>query len=149
MLCPAGGAGIRVGTARPSAGCRGAHRGRPGYPRPAPAATLWPREVSGGPAMNPPYRRIAVCVDDSEAAMDALAEAVRLSGPGAEALQIVHVVSWPPVSLRATMGVGVPDPHPTVEASRRWREAIGEELRGAERGRVLVHPAPAVWGRAA
>jgi len=94
--------------------------------------------------MSLPYRRIAVCVDDSDASMDALAQAVRLHEPGAEALQIVHVVPWPPVSLGATAGAWIPDPEPAIAAARSWLESVTKGIGRAEPVLLLGHPPAAV-----
>ena len=66
------------------------------------------------------YDHIAVCVDRSDAAQDALTEARRLramAGPGT--LSVVHVAPWP-LLYTGEAGAWAPDPEDIESAARGW-----------------------------
>jgi nucleotide-binding universal stress UspA family protein len=68
------------------------------------------------------YPHIAVCIDRSDAARDALAEARRMraaSGPGK--LSVVHVAPWP-LLYTGEAGAWAPDPQDIESAARSWLE---------------------------
>lgn len=70
------------------------------------------------------YPHIAVCIDRSDAAQDALAEARRVraaAGPGK--LSLVHVAPWP-LLYTGEAGAWAPDPQDIESAARTWLEEI-------------------------
>ncbi|MFN8108609.1 MAG: universal stress protein [Thermoleophilia bacterium] len=75
------------------------------------------------------FRHIGVCVDDSQAAANALDTARRMRQANAS-LSVVHCVEPPSflVNLAAGLGGGVvPDSGPMVDAARAWVETLTEQ----------------------
>ena len=78
------------------------------------------------------YQHIAVCVDRSEAAQDALSEARRLravAGPGK--LSVVHVAPWP-LLYTGEAGAWTPDPEDIESAARTWLDEVVATIPEAE-----------------
>jgi len=83
-----------------------------------------------------PFRRIGVCIDDSDAARLALGTARSLAGPDA-ALTLLHVVEPPSllVELAVSVGGGVPpDTEAPLAAAEAWLDSLRE---GGEEAVVL------------
>lgn len=99
--------------------------------------------------MDAPYRHIACCLDDSDAARRALAEAVRLRALGEGRLTLLHVVEFP-VPYATGLGGWVPDPVDLAEVARRWLDEETAGLEGVERVVLEGHPAGEVcdWSAA-
>lgn len=89
--------------------------------------TRTPRGYPEG--MTSPFRHIAVCVDDSPEAAEALATARRIAGDDTR-VSVVHCVEPPSflVSLAAGLGGGViPDATPLLEAADAWVRTIAQD----------------------
>jgi len=90
------------------------------------------------------YQHIAVCVDRSEAAQDALSEARRLraaAGPGK--LSIVHVAPWP-LLYTSEAGAWAPDPEDIESAARAWLDEVVAAVPEGEGVLLDGHPSAAV-----
>ena len=80
----------------------------------------------------PVYRHIAVCVDRSTAASDALAEARRLhEAASGGKLSVVHVAPWP-LLYTDEGGAWAPDPEDIASAARSWLDETVAGVPGAE-----------------
>lgn len=104
--------------------------------------------------MSAPYPHIACCVDDTEAARRALAEARRLRAAAPGRLSVVHVIAPPNllVSVAAQLGGGVVhDAELEHEAARMWLENLVDGMPAAEP--VLLEGTPdetaVAWAREA
>ncbi|HMM49426.1 MAG TPA: universal stress protein [Miltoncostaeaceae bacterium] len=90
--------------------------------------------------MDAPFRHIACCIDDSDAARQALAEARRLRALGEGRLSLLHVVEFP-VPYATGLGGWVPNPVDLVDVARGW---LVEETKDVPEGDPIVlegHPA--------
>jgi len=90
--------------------------------------------------MDAPYRHIACCLDDSDAARRALGEARRLRALGPGRLTILHVVEFP-VPYATGLGGWVPDPVDLTDVARRWLEDATAGIPDAEVVVLEGHPA--------
>jgi nucleotide-binding universal stress UspA family protein len=105
--------------------------------------------MPGEPPRTDPYRHVACCVDDSDAAASAVAEASRVAGMAGGRLSLVHAL---PAVGRFTGGWTVRNPSRADladdlrEEARGWLGALADAHPGAEP--VLLeageHPADAV-----
>ena len=89
--------------------------------------------------MDTAFRHIAVCIDDSDAAGRALAEARRLRRFGEGRLTVLHVVQWPP-PFSTGYGLQV-DLEDMESGARRW---LDEATADVDEGTAVVlhgHPA--------
>jgi nucleotide-binding universal stress UspA family protein len=78
-----------------------------------------------------PYRHIAVCIDDSDAARRALDEAVRLRGFGPGRLSLVHAIERTP--MPALVGEGAawyPEDTAYEGRVRSWLDELARETGG-------------------
>ena len=92
---------------------------------------------------DPVFRHIAVCVDRSDAAATALAEARKLhAATGAPRLSVVHVAPWP-LLYTGEAGAWAPDPEDISSAARAWLDELMREMPEAE-GVLLDGYPPAV-----
>jgi nucleotide-binding universal stress UspA family protein len=80
--------------------------------------------------MSSGYHRIAVCVDESEASLGALAEARRLLPPGGRLL-LVHVLSAAEMAVFPSPVLAVP-PGETPEHAREFVGRLAREDQGEE-----------------
>ena len=89
--------------------------------------------------MDTAFRHIAVCLDDSDAARRALAEARRLRTFGEGRLSILHVVQWPPpFSTGYGLQINLDE---MLSGARRWLDEATEDV---DEGTAIVlqgHPA--------
>lgn len=97
-----------------------------------------------------PYAHIAVCIDDSEASMRALAEARRLRALGPGRLSLVHVAPAPLMFRRGGEG-WEPDPRDLNRVAARWLEEVAASVPEGEPVLSVGHPPTAVveWAREA
>lgn len=78
--------------------------------------------------MSAVYSHIAVCVDRSDPAQDALRHAVALrDGLGADRLSIVHVAPWPMMYAGEAAG-WAPDPAEIESAAGSWLEEVTADI---------------------
>lgn len=80
--------------------------------------------------MTSAFSHLAVCVDGSDAAQNALHEARQLA-PHAETVSIVHVLAPPSFTLNLAIGLGGAAPHdpgPERVAAQAWLESEAKEL---------------------
>ncbi len=93
--------------------------------------------------MDAPYRHIACCIDDSEAATHALAEARRLRALGQGRLSLVHVAQYP---LPYSVGFGAPQPDPSdiARGASAWLESVAADVPEGEAVLLEGHPASEV-----
>lgn len=95
------------------------------------------------------YTHIAVCVDRSDAARDALAEARRVrAAAGAGTLSLVHVAPWP-LLYSGEAGAWAPDPQDIESAARTWLDEIVAAVPEGEPVLLDGYPPAAVCGWAA
>jgi len=89
--------------------------------------------------MDAPYRHICCCIDESEAATRALAEARRLRALGQGRLTLLHVVQYPP-PYTSGFGTWVPNPADLMAAAEGWLGAIDREVPEGEAVLLEGHP---------
>ncbi|MGD9696301.1 MAG: universal stress protein [Thermoleophilia bacterium] len=88
--------------------------------------------------MDAPYRHIAVCLDDSDAARRALDEARRLRALGQGRLTLLHVVQYP---LPYTTGLGLgPDPADLNRAAAAWLAQVARDVPEGETVQLEGYP---------
>ncbi len=81
------------------------------------------------------FRHIAVCVDRSDAAAQALAEARKIhAAAGSSRLSVVHVAPWP-LLYTGEAGAWAPDPEDISAAARAW---LDELVRGVPEGEAVL-----------
>lgn len=90
--------------------------------------------------MAAPYRHIACCLDDSDAAQRALAEARRLRAFGPGRLTLLHVVEFP-LPFAAGFGAWMPNPGELVDVARRWLTDLAADVPEGETVVLEGHPA--------
>jgi nucleotide-binding universal stress UspA family protein len=91
-----------------------------------------------------PYPHIAVCIDRSDAAEAALAEARALraaAGPGR--LSLVHVAPWP-LLYTGEAGAWAPDPEDIESAARVWLDGVAAGVPDGEPVLLDGYPPAAV-----
>jgi len=93
--------------------------------------------------MDAPYRHIACCLDDSDAARLALDEARRLRALGPGRLSLVHVVHWPLPYSGGPVGMWAPNLEDVKSSARIWLDEQVAAVPEAQ-GVLLVGYAPAV-----
>lgn len=90
------------------------------------------------------YSHIAVCIDRSDAADGALAEARRLhAAQGGGRLSLVHVAPWP-LLYTGEAGAWVPDPEDIASAAREWLAKIATDVPEGEQVLLDGYPPAAV-----
>jgi nucleotide-binding universal stress UspA family protein len=90
------------------------------------------------------YGHIAVCIDRSEAADAALAEARRLhAAQGGGRLSLVHVAPWP-LLYTGEAGAWVPDPEDISQAAREWLAKVAADVPEGEPVLLDGYPPAAV-----
>lgn len=91
----------------------------------------------------PVFRHIAVCVDRSDAAAAALAEARALhAAAGGGRFSVVHVAPWP-LLYTGEAGAWAPDPEDIASAARSWLDGVMKDVPEGE-GVLLDGYPPAV-----
>lgn len=98
--------------------------------------------------MDAPFRHIACCLDDSDAARRALGEARRLRGFGAGRLTLLHVVEFP-IPYATGMGGWVPNPVDLTDVAKGWLDGVVAEVPEATGVVLEGHPAGEVCDWAA
>jgi len=94
--------------------------------------------------LTPAYNHIAVCVDRSEPAQEALAHAVALRDAiGAERLSVVHVAPWPMMYAGEAAG-WAPDPGEIQSAAGEWLEEMTGNIPGSTSVLLEGYPPVAV-----
>lgn len=89
--------------------------------------------------MGLPYNHIACCLDDSDAARRALAEARRLRAIGQGRLSLVHVAEFP-LPYAAGFGGWSPDPADIAKAAGTWLADISADVEEGETVLLEGHP---------
>jgi nucleotide-binding universal stress UspA family protein len=98
---------------------------------------------------DPVFRHIAVCVDRSDAATAALAEARTLRDAVPDArLSVVHVAPWP-LLYTGEAGAWAPDPDDIESAARTWLDEIMRDVPEGEGVLLDGYPPAAVCDWAA
>lgn len=98
--------------------------------------------------MEAPFRHIAVCLDDSDAARRALEEARRLRSFGPGRLTLLHVVEFP-IPYATGMGGWVPNPVDLTEVAQKWLDGVAAEVPEGTGVVLEGHPAGEVCDWAA
>lgn len=92
---------------------------------------------------DPVFRHIAVCLDRSDAAATALAEARKIhDAAGSTRFSVVHVAPWP-LLYTGEAGAWAPDPEDVSSAARAWLDEFMHDVPEAE-GVLLDGYPPAV-----
>lgn len=98
--------------------------------------------------MGQPYIHIAVCIDDTEAARHALAEARTLRALTHGKLTLVHVGTWP-AGVAGGAAAVMFDPYELEEPERRWLQEQADAVPEADSVFLRGFPPRAVcdWAR--